>query len=166
MRAGSVPPITVLGITLLATALPGTAPVRAADPPVPDAVAACRARHGDDTGAYVRCLEQALAEIVPCDPAAPAADEARTIAPGAEQLVENREREVAVRIVDVSYDARGFGTFRMEDGQVWRETTAAPERKRLAAGRPYTGRIVRGTLGGYRLHVDGVRWMMKVQRIE
>ncbi|HLT90214.1 MAG TPA: hypothetical protein VKZ85_04645, partial [Woeseiaceae bacterium] len=95
MRAGSVPSNTLLAMVLpavacLATAFPGTVPVRADEPPVPDAVAVCRARHGDDTGAYVRCLEQALAEAAPRESAAP--DDARAIAPGAEQIEENRER--------------------------------------------------------------------------
>src|SRR5690606_25816510 len=85
---------------------------------------------------------------------------------GSEQLESNRDTEVPVRIVSVSYDARGLGTFRMQDGQVWRETSAAPERYHLEPDREYTGRIVRGRLGGYRLHVDGVRRMLTVRRVE
>jgi hypothetical protein len=74
--------------------------------------------------------------------------------------------QVAVRVVSVGYNSSGFGVFTLADGQVWRETVVAPERHRLRAGREYAGRIERGTLGGYRLYVDGVKWMFKIERLK
>lgn len=85
---------------------------------------------------------------------------------GAEQVREVRDEALSVGIVAATYNARGLGTFRLENGQVWRETTASPERKRLKPTRRYTARIVRGKVGGYRMHVDGVRWMKTVERLE
>lgn len=91
---------------------------------------------------------------------------------GAEQ-VNARRRDAsepapstAVRIVSASYGVHGLGTFRMEDGQVWRETERTPERNRIAPERQHSGRIVRGAVGGYRLYLDGVKWMYKVERVK
>jgi hypothetical protein len=53
----------------------------------------------------------------------------------------------------------------MADGQVWRETEKTPQHQRLQAARTYDARTTRGTLGGYRMHVDGERRMLKVRRI-
>ena len=91
---------------------------------------------------------------------------------GAEQvrdrqtLDESRPDEVEVYILSSTYNARGLGTFRMADGQVWRETTASPEHKRLKPDREYQARIKRSVMGGYRMHVEGVRWMMTVERVD
>lgn len=158
----------------------------AATSAAPGTVAECRSAHPDDHPGYVRCLETALAERdaraessperppatredraadAPANSSPPAPDEAARAAFGAEQLPP-AEEELLVTIVSARYDARGLGTFRMADGQVWRETTKAPERRRLRSGQEYTGRIVRGKVGGYRLHVDGVRWMKTVERVE
>jgi hypothetical protein len=73
---------------------------------------------------------------------------------------------VAVRVVSVGYNSSGFGVFTLADGQVWRETVAAPERHRLRAGREYAGHIERGSIGGYRMYLDGVKWMFKVERLK
>ena len=73
---------------------------------------------------------------------------------------------VEVRIVSTGYNAAGLGVFRMADGQVWRETTPAPARHHLDPQREYAARIERSRLGGYRLYVDGVRWMHKVERLQ
>jgi len=135
-------------------------------------VAECRAEHSRDSPEYVRCLEAALeatdrnsadqaghtaAEPVP---------EPRPAGMGAEQVRDAEDAELSVRIVSTTYSSRGLGTFRLANGQVWRETTASPTRKHLDQGKPYTARIVRGRMGGYRMHVDGVRWMKTVERIE
>lgn len=74
--------------------------------------------------------------------------------------------QVAVRVVSVGYNSSGLGVFTLADGQVWRETVAAPDRHRLRAGREYAGRIERGSIGGYRMYVDGVKWMFKVERLK
>ena len=133
-----------------------------------DSVSACRERHANDQPGYVQCLEEAL-----LDGREPPGDTGRETRPatglGAEQVREPREEdgdEVTVRIVAVTYDARGLGTFRTADGQVWKETTPAPANRRLDPDEEYGARIVRSWLGGYRMHVDGVRWMKTVRRIE
>ena len=73
---------------------------------------------------------------------------------------------VEVRIVSTGYNAAGLGVFRMADGQVWRETTPTPARHHLDPQREYAARIEKSRLGGYRLYVDGVRWMHKVERLQ
>lgn len=128
-----------------------------------DPVGACRAAYAHNTGAHIACLEDALrGHALPV----------REL--GADQ-VEARKRasepptgkdQQAVRIVSVSYDAAKRGVFRMDSDQLWRETEVSPEHQRLSKSRQYTGRIERGTFGGYRLFVDGVRRMVKVERLE
>lgn len=109
--------------------------------------------------------------------AAPAAAAAAAAVPqptglGAEQAKarqrapEQPMEQVAVRVVSAGYNSSGLGVFTLADGQVWRETVAAPDRHRLRAGREYAGRIERGSLGGYRMYVDGVKWMFKVERLK
>jgi hypothetical protein len=143
-----------------------------------DAVARCRDAHPADPAAHIRCLEEALqGPAVPATVTPPAAVTAPTAATalGVEQA-EARKRAAdpvaaaaataTVRIVDVRYDAADLGTFRMADGQVWRETVATPARLHLKPGREYDAEIERGVVGGYRMRVDGVRWLHKVERLE
>lgn len=137
--------------------------------PAGDPVSACREQYPDDHPGYVRCLEQALLEHRQPPASTGGGGTAAPTGLGAEQVREPRgeeDEEVTVRIVAVTYDARGLGTFRTADGQVWKETTAAPANRRLDAEKEYGARIVRSWLGGYRMHVDGVRWMKTVRRIE
>lgn len=100
------------------------------------------------------------------------AREAKKPAPtglGAEQIREERQDEpdeVQVVIVGATYNAAGLGTFRTEDGQVWRETSKSPPRRQLEPEQRYEASIVRGKLGGYRMHVEGIRWMKTVRRVE
>lgn len=91
---------------------------------------------------------------------------------GAEQ-VKARERPldappetVEVRIVGSGYNSEGLGTFRMADGQVWRETTPAPKRYKLKPSQEYAARVETSKLGGYRLYVEGKTWMYKVERLK
>ena len=129
----------------------------------------CAARHGGDSDAHIACLVAALraGEGGTVEAPPPRA----TAGLGTEQIRQAQpdkgkaDREVPVRIVQASYDRAGIGTYRTEDGQVWKETMPSPAHRRLAADKPYTGRIVRGLLGGYRLHVDGIRHMKTVKRI-
>lgn len=158
-----------------------------------DSIEACRAAHPGDPAAHIRCLEDALRALAGSETAraTPAAAAAATAADtraagdpppagpasaptglGAEQVFKERQQQqaarepVAVRIVSASYNARGLGTFRMADGQVWRETTVSPERHRLQAATEYTGRIEPGRIVGYRLFVDGIKRMKTVERLE
>jgi hypothetical protein len=83
-----------------------------------------------------------------------------------ERTREDGPKPVAIQIVSVSYDARERGTFRTADGQIWRETETLDRRPRLSASKQYAARIERGVVGGYRMYVDGIRWMYKVERLE
>lgn len=143
-----------------------------ASTPLPaEAIERCRATHQADPALHIACLEAALQGQPAAKPAAkPAANPAVEI--GMDQ-VQARERAsadapqlVAVQIVGVSYDARERGTFKTADGQVWRETELLERRPRLSSSKQYTARIERGVVGGYRMYVDGIRWMYKVERLE
>jgi hypothetical protein len=158
-----------------------------------DPVQACRDAHADDPQVHIACLEAALAgqpvpaagpgpADAPAAAAAPPSEAARETLPaavaapapepaglGADQVRSRTRTNVEpmqVTIVAVSYNAAGLGTFRMADGQVWRETVASPERRRLKPGREYPARIEVGRVGGFRLFVEGVRWMKTVERLE
>jgi hypothetical protein len=157
---------------LIATVAAVAVGVAHADPPARDPVTACRAAHGDEPTMHIACLESAL-QAQNAEPTreadAPGADAPAGL--GAEQVLSaQRQREPAepavVHIVSATYNAQGLGTFRLADGQVWRETSTAPERRRLAPDTEYTARIVRGRISGYRMHVDGVRWMKTVERVQ
>jgi hypothetical protein len=149
--------------------------------PGSDAVQTCREEHAGNADAHIACLEAALLAVTGMDAGPDAADVAAPSAAarddepaglGAEQLrAQPRPEEAAidsvqVRIIYARYDAQGVGTFQTEDGQVWRETMAAPDRWRLDPERQYDARIERGKLGGYRLHVDGIRYMLTVRRLK
>lgn len=134
-----------------------------------EVVAACRLAHATDSAAHIACLEEALRRGgTTTSPAEP-----KTNAPaglGSEQLREQRPAEyhepVSVQIAAVSYGVDGRGVFQMSDGQVWRETETTPASLRLAPNKPYAGRIERGKFRGYRMYVDGMRRMIKVERIK
>ena len=115
-----------------------------------DPVADCRKAHAGDPPAHIACLERALGG---------SKEEL-----GAPRPVE-RVREVDVEIVAASY-SNGLGVFRLADGQVWQETERTPEQLRLAPDTHYRARIERGSVGGYRMYVDGVRRMIKVKRVK
>ena len=117
-----------------------------------DPVADCRKAHAADPPAHIACLERALGTTT------------QTRELGAPPAAE-RVREMDVEIVGTSY-ANGFGVFQLADGQVWQETEKTPEAQRLKSGQQYRARIERGTLGGYRMYVDGVRRMLKIKRVK
>lgn len=147
-----------------------------------DPVQACRDQHPEEAEAHIACLESAVTELLGKHANQPGSGQGiaskeppeneNPTGLGAEQLRAAPTPEEAaidseqVRIISARYNAEGIGTFRMENGQVWRETMAAPKRWRLAANSEYEARIERGTLGGYRLYVDGIRGMLTVRRIQ
>ena len=131
----------------------GTAPDRAAPAAPPAAVAAAVPAAAPAAAPAVAAAPQ---------PAGLGAEQAKARQRAPEQPME----QVAVRVVSVGYNSSGLGVFTLADGQVWRETVAAPDRHRLRAGREYAGRIERGSIGGYRMYVDGVKWMFKVERLK
>lgn len=115
-----------------------------------DAVTDCRAAHAADPPAHIACLERALG----------ARSEELAALPPADRI-----DSIEVEIAAASYE-KGLGVFELADGQVWRETERTPEQLRLNPGTRYRARIERGTVGGYRMYVDGVRRMLKVKRIK
>lgn len=152
-----------------------------------DPIAACRAAHGADPAAHIACLEDALRSQMPAKPAvapaASAATAAAVVPPGAappaqptglgaeqakarQKPLDAAPERAEVRIVTSGYNADGLGTFRMADGQVWRETTPAPKRHKLKPNQEYAARIESSKLGGYRLYVEGKTWMYKVERLK
>ncbi len=66
------------------------------------------------------------------------------------------------RITDYRKDASGRFVFLLENGQIWRETSASNLRK---AGRPGPVRIEPGALGSQSLYVEGWSGVGKVERI-
>lgn len=160
-----------------------------------DPIAACRTAHAGDPAAHIACLEDALrasgaapvavsaaggavpAVAAPVAAATVSGAAAAVPAPaptglGAEQA-KARQRspeapteQASVRIVAVRYTASGLGLFSMADGQIWIETVATPKRHHLEPGREYAARIERGKVGGYRMYVEGVKWMHKVERLK
>jgi hypothetical protein len=171
-------------MSLIATVLMTAAAAAGANDPIAD----CRAAHGSNAAEHIACLEDALRARAAAAGPAPAAAEpaAVTAAPaaaaeqaspqptglGAEQAIarqappDAQPEQVEVRIVSVRYTKTGLGVFMMSDGQVWQETEAAPEYRRLQPGREYDARIKRGMVSGYRLYVAGESWMHKVRRLQ
>lgn len=112
------------------------------------------------------------AAVAPAVPAQSAPPGNQPTGLGAEQAQARQKpldapaEQVEVRIVSAGYNAAGLGIFRMADGQVWRETVATPDRHHLDSDREYAARIERSKIGGYRMYVEGVRWMHKVERLQ
>jgi hypothetical protein len=138
----------------------------------PDSIAACRVAYADNPAAHIACLESALLEPCGVDaPTAKAKDQPTGL--GSEKLLQT-ERIIAgapaeqetFLIVSATYNAQGLGVFRLENGQVWRETVKSSGNKRLKPDQQYQALIERAKIGGYRMYVDGVRWMYKVERLK
>lgn len=163
----------------LALVVPAAAQQAGADP-----IATCRAAHAADPAARITCLESAIARMQGQvqeaeQQAATAQQQAATAQQQAAAAQSSRpgwsipgfrasERaaepeEVRVQITRVRYGRDGYGLFTTADGQVWRETVTAPERRWLEADEaPYEATIHRSILG-FRMNVDGIRWEYKVE---
>jgi hypothetical protein len=144
---------------------------------VDDPVVACRTAHENDAAARIACLENALRSATAASGATPASLAAASppVSPtglGAEQAKAQQRgpsgapESVTVRIVGVRYNTEGIGYFTTADGQLWTETVRSPERVHLDADKEYDARLEASKIGGYRLYVDGVRWMHKVKRLK
>jgi len=142
-----------------------------------DPVTECRKAHASDPPAHIACLEAALnARSAPpqdtTTPVAPPAAESSSVF-GSEQVQqqkrasgESEEEQVTVRIVALRYNSGGLGVFKLDNGQIWRETEEVREHQRLDPGQSYEATIERGTLGGYRMFVEGSRRMLKIERLK
>lgn len=137
-----------------------------------DPAAPCRAAHGDDPPAHIACLESELRKLSGVDsPLETETDQPTGL--GSDQLLQKERvktdeppEQATVLIVAASYDAQELGIFRLENGQVWRETEKTPRHQRLQPDQQYPARIERNKLGSYRMYVDGVRRMLKVERLK
>ena len=81
----------------------------------------------------------------------------------ARQEAEAGPQEARVQLVRIRYGRDGYGFFTTSEGQVWRETVAAPARRHLEPDQTYEA-VIRSTILGYRMNVDGIRWEYKVSR--
>jgi hypothetical protein len=136
-----------------------------------DPISVCRQAHGQDAQAHIACLEQALRSQPTAAPAAtmsnpPPAELGSEQVRNARRAAAGSPEVVRVQIVSVAYNAEGRGVFVMADGQEWRETERTPQPQRLKTDRQYTGTVERGRLGGYRMYLDDVRRMIKVERVK
>lgn len=73
---------------------------------------------------------------------------------------------LAVEVVAAVYDATGRGRFTTATGTVWREVVPAPADQRLRPGRRYRGTITLGIFSGYRMQLEGVPRILKVEPSE
>ena len=71
-----------------------------------------------------------------------------------------------VEVVAAVYDATGRGRFTTATGTVWREVVPAPADQRLRPGRRYRGTITLGIFSGYRMQLEGVPRILKVEPAE
>jgi hypothetical protein len=128
-----------------------------------DAVADSRAKYADQPSEHIACLEQALQVR-----GGTRQEIAKPPALGSEQVRAKQPKETVqqatVEIENVTYGFDGVGLFRMADGQVWKGTESTPQHQRLEPGKRYAARIERGSLGGYKLYVEGVPRMVRVVR--
>jgi hypothetical protein len=74
-------------------------------------------------------------------------------------------KALPVDIIAAAYDSTGRGRFTTSTGTIWREIVPTPARQRLREGRRYTGSIALGIFGGYRLELDGVPRILKVEPV-
>ncbi|HET6563821.1 MAG TPA: hypothetical protein VFG52_00295 [Xanthomonadales bacterium] len=137
-----------------------------------DPVTDCRKSYADNPTAHIACLEAALQDRPDTQQPGSTAAEASTVL-GSEQVIQKKrasgeitEQPVAVQIVAIQYNSAGQGVFKLDNGQIWRETEVTPRHMRLDPGDPYQATLERGTIGGYRMQVEGVRRMLKVERLK
>jgi len=138
----------------------------------PDPAQQCRQAHAADPQAHIACLEQALKAYSTSTPEQNASAEAATVL-GSEQVQQKQrasgkvvEQPETVRIVESRYNSAELGFFKLDNGQIWGETEESPYHLRLKPSQTYVAVIERGTLGGYRMYVEGIKRMLKVERIK
>lgn len=136
------------------------APLATPSPAVAKATPAVEATPADSAGAVAAAA--AAAPVAGNEPTGLGAEQAKA----RQRPLDAPPEQVSVRVVASSYNYEGLGTFRMADGQVWRETTPAPQRHKLKPGQEYPGRIETSKIGGYRMYLEGRTWMYKVERLK
>lgn len=171
--------LSALAVTLAAFALAAPAAAQTEDP-----IAACRTAHAAAPEARIACLEGAITRmqgrVAEAQQQATQAQQQAAVAEERVAAAESgrptwsipgfraRERAaepeaVTVQLVRIRYGRDGLGFFTTSEGQVWRETVAAPARRRLDPDRTYEAVIDRGFMGGFRMNIDGITWEYKVE---
>lgn len=138
-----------------------------------DPVTDCREQHAGNPTEHIACLEAALNERSTSQIPDTTATEAASVL-GSEQVQQKKrasgeldeQQPLTVSIVAVRYDSAGLGLFKLDNGQIWRETEEMPRHLRLDPTGQYQAVLERGTLGGYRMQIDGIRRMLKVERLK
>ena len=137
-----------------------------------DPAATCRSAYADDPPAHIACLEAALNKPCSADSITGTAEDQPT-GLGSDQILQKQRakadapvEQATFLIVAATYNAQGLGVFRLDNDQVWRETDKSPRNKWLKPDQQYQARIERAKIGGYRMYVEGVRWMFKVERLK
>ena len=137
-----------------------------------DPVLECRQAHSNDPQAHIACLETALTALAEAPPSATPANEGSSVL-GSEQVQQKQrasgevvDQPQSVRIVSTRYTSQGLGVFIFDNDQIWRETEAMPRHLRLESDQAYAATLERGTVGGYRMQVEGIRRMLKVERLK
>lgn len=124
--------------------------------------------------------KSAAREVQPAAEASPSiADDAAPTGLGAEQVKarlrskgeapkEDKppKEKVIVEISEIVYPRSGRTLFFTEDGQIWRETDSYSQGRRLSTNKKYTAEITQSMFGGYRMNIDGVRRIIKVERLQ
>jgi hypothetical protein len=163
--------LTFASLVVVVTAAPSLA---AADP-----IETCRIQSATSE-ARIACLEAAIRAIgdggaPQTTAAAPAARNATPQGLGAEQIVarnpqaraEKIESEaVASPVARLEYNLTGRPIFHLENGQVWRGLEPETATRRLSAARRYEATVTSGTLGGYRLRLEGIKRLYAVERLQ
>ena len=133
----------------------------------------CRQAHYADPASHIGCLEAALMTALAATQTSPVSANAPSAALGSEQVQQKQrssgemvEQSLLVSIRSARYNSQGLGVFKLDNGQVWRETEAMPQHLRLKPDQAYAAELERGKVGGYRMQVEGVRRMLKVERLE
>ncbi len=137
-----------------------------------DPIAQCRQAHAGDPPAHIACLESALRDQSEATKTVEISNEAANVL-GSEQIQQKQrasgevsDQALSVSIVAVRYNSAGLGVFKFEDGQIWRETEESPQHLRLKPDQHYPAVIERGKVGGYRLQVEGIKRMLKIERLK
>lgn len=90
-----------------------------------------------------------------------------TAAPAASAVRQDpAPRPLQVEVVAAVYDSTGRGRFTTASGTVWREVVPAPSDQRLRPGRRYRGTITLGLFSGYRMQLEGVPRILKVEPVD
>jgi hypothetical protein len=84
------------------------------------------------------------------------------------QLEEEKASEsdfaVTATVADASEDRHGKRTVRLDNGQVWRETSGSSMRLFIRPG--WQASVTRRWSGGYEMRFDGHRGVLRVSRVQ